>query len=65
MESCFIKNEAKYHESCRLMFNNTKLQRVQKRHQPPDTSDKESRIIFDIVTNNQKQKYEKQVDKNN
>ena len=38
IEAAFIKNEAKYHESCRLMFNNTKLQRVQKRHQPPDTS---------------------------
>ena len=36
IEAAFIKNEAKYHESCRLMFNNTKLQRVQKRHQPPD-----------------------------
>ena len=38
IEAAFIKNEAKYHESYRLMFNNTKLQRVQKRHQPPDTS---------------------------
>ena len=38
IEAAFIKNEAKYHESCRLMFNNIKLQRVQKRHQPPDTS---------------------------
>jgi hypothetical protein len=38
IEAAFIKNEAQYHESCRLMFNNTKLQRVQKRHQPPDTS---------------------------
>jgi hypothetical protein len=34
IEAAFIKNEAKYHESCRLMFNNTTLQRVQKRHQP-------------------------------
>jgi hypothetical protein len=25
IEAAFIKNEAKYHESCRLMFNNTKL----------------------------------------
>jgi hypothetical protein len=38
IEVAFIRNEAKYHESCRLMFNKTKLQRVQKRHQPPDTS---------------------------
>jgi hypothetical protein len=38
IESALIKNEAKYQESCRLMFNNTKLQRSQKRHQPPDTS---------------------------
>jgi hypothetical protein len=28
-------------------------------------ADKESRILFDIVNNNQKQKYEKQIDKNN
>ena len=28
-------------------------------------ADKESQILFDIVTNNQKQKYEKQRDKNN
>jgi hypothetical protein len=46
IEAVFIKNEAKYHESCRLMFNNTKLQRVQKRHQPPDTSLSESREYF-------------------
>ena len=30
------KHDAKYHESCRLKFNNTKLQRAQKRHQPRD-----------------------------
>jgi hypothetical protein len=28
-------------------------------------ADKESRILFDIVNNNQKQKYEKQIDTNN
>jgi hypothetical protein len=38
IEAALIKNEAKYHESCRLMFNNTKHQRGQKRYQPPDTS---------------------------
>jgi hypothetical protein len=38
IEAALLKNEAKYHESCRLMFNNTKLQRAQKRHQHPDTS---------------------------
>jgi hypothetical protein len=26
IEAALLKNEAKYHESCRLMFNNTKLQ---------------------------------------
>jgi hypothetical protein len=35
IEAVFIKNEAQYHESCRLMFNNTTLQRVQKRHDMP------------------------------
>lgn len=36
IEAALIKNEAKYHESCRLQFNNTKLQRAQKRHKSPD-----------------------------
>ena len=31
IEAVLIKNEANYHDSCRLMFNNTKLQRAQKR----------------------------------
>jgi hypothetical protein len=39
IEAAFVKtNQAKYPESCKLMFNNTKLQRVQKRHQPPAKS---------------------------
>ena len=38
IEAALLKNEAKYHESCRLMFNSTKLQRTQKRHQHPDTN---------------------------
>ena len=33
IEAALLKNEA-----CGLMFNNTKLQRAQKRHQHPDTS---------------------------
>lgn len=36
IEAALIENEAKYHESCRLLFNNTKLQRAQKRNQSPD-----------------------------
>jgi hypothetical protein len=32
IEAAFNKNEAKYHESCRLMFNNTKLQSPYKLH---------------------------------
>jgi hypothetical protein len=32
IEAALINNEEKYHESCRLMFNNTKLQRSQKGH---------------------------------
>ena len=31
IENTLRKNQAKYHESCRLLFNNTKLQRAQKR----------------------------------
>ena len=38
IEAALIKNEAKYHNPCRLMFNNTKLQRAQKRHQTPNTN---------------------------
>jgi hypothetical protein len=33
IEAALINNEEKYHESCRLMFNNTKLQRSQKSRQ--------------------------------
>lgn len=36
IEAALIKHNAKYHELCRLKFNNTKLQRAQKRHQPRD-----------------------------
>ena len=31
IESTLIRNEAKYHQSCKLMFNTTKLERAQKR----------------------------------
>ena len=31
IENTLRKNQANYHESCRLLFNNTKLQRAQKR----------------------------------
>jgi len=30
-ESTLTKNRAKYHHSCKLLFNNTKLERAQKR----------------------------------
>ena len=33
------KNKALYHETCRLMFNNTKLQRAEKRPNPAEPSD--------------------------
>ena len=31
IEQTLRKNSAKYHQCCRLMFNNSKLQRAQKR----------------------------------
>ena len=31
IEETLMRNKAKYHQSCRLLFNNTKLQRTQKR----------------------------------
>ena len=31
IESILVQNKARYHDSCRLKFNNTKLQRAQKR----------------------------------
>ena len=31
IEETLMRNRAKYHQSCRLLFNNTKLQRAQKR----------------------------------
>ena len=30
IESTIVQNKARYHDSCRLKFNNTKLQRAQK-----------------------------------
>lgn len=35
------KNKAVYHQTCRLMFNNTKLKRAQKRKSSTDTSNEE------------------------
>lgn len=36
IEVALMKNEAKYHKSCRQQFNNTKLQRAKKRHSSPE-----------------------------
>jgi len=36
IENTLINHHAKYHEACRLMFNNTKLQRAQKRRCPSE-----------------------------
>ena len=41
IEATLRKNNAKYHQSCRLMFSNTKLQRAQKRRMN-DTTPEES-----------------------
>ena len=38
IEATLIRNKAKYHQSCRLLFNNTKLSRAQKRKITPSTS---------------------------
>ena len=35
-DNTLIKHHAKYHEACRLIFNNTKLKRVQKRRCPSE-----------------------------
>lgn len=37
IEETLRKNNAKYHQSCRLLFNNTKLQRAEKRAATTDT----------------------------
>ncbi|KAJ7376704.1 hypothetical protein OS493_033327 [Desmophyllum pertusum] len=37
------QKKAKYHESCRLLFNNTKLHRAEKRSTPTGTSDEGGR----------------------
>lgn len=42
IEATLRKNMAKYHVSCRLLFNNTKLQRAQKRHSSSQTSETET-----------------------
>ena len=48
IESTLTRNKAKYHSICKLMFNNTKLERAQKRastaaEDTEDTKDKERR----------------------
>ncbi|CAE1328153.1 unnamed protein product [Acanthosepion pharaonis] len=37
IESTLVRNGAKYHQSCRLLFNNTKLERAQQRRAVPST----------------------------
>ena len=32
IEMTMVANDAKYHKSCRLQYNNTKLQRAEKEH---------------------------------
>jgi hypothetical protein len=48
IDATLIGNNAKYHNSCRIRFNNTKLLRVQKRvkSQVPSTSLEESPKFF-------------------
>ena len=43
IEETLRKNKAQYHESCRLLFNNTKLHRAEKRASHVGTSDEGSR----------------------
>ena len=38
IETTLVRNGGKYHQSCRLLFNNTKLQRAQQRKAVPSTS---------------------------
>ena len=41
IEETLKRNKAKYHQSCRLMFNNTKLERARKRMSSADSSSEE------------------------
>ena len=43
IEETLRKNKAQYHESCRLLFNNTKLQRTEKRSSHVGTNDEGGR----------------------
>ena len=38
VENTLVRNGAKYHNSCRLLFKNTKLERAQQRRAVPSTS---------------------------
>lgn len=44
IESTLTKNRAKYHQSCKLLFNNTKLERAQKRASSTAADDTEEEI---------------------
>ena len=46
IEKTMITNSAQYHQSCRLKFNNTKLQRAQKRAQTKDIKEHYTQMEF-------------------
>lgn len=39
IEETLQRHKAKWHDSCRLLYNRTKLQRAEKRKKPPDVAD--------------------------
>ena len=51
IEESLIRNNAKYHQSCRKMFNNTKLERARKRVSSPpplpDTDERQRYIVHE------------------
>ena len=46
IEKTMITNSAQYHQSCRLKFNNTKLQRAEKRAQTKDIKEHYTQMEF-------------------
>ena len=46
IEMTMMTNSAQYHQSCRLKFNNTKLQRAEKRAQTKDIKEHNTQIEF-------------------
>ncbi|CAE1246963.1 unnamed protein product [Acanthosepion pharaonis] len=38
IETTLVRNGAKYHQSCRLLFNNTKIERAEQKRAAPSTS---------------------------